>query len=75
MKSFREPLSPAETEVMLAFSNKSSIAYPADCIGTKSDIAEALVSLKEKGFVKNKAPYKLTNKGKVLLKELLSSNS
>ncbi len=60
---------------MLSFTSSDSIAYPTDCVSSKSDIANALVSLKEKGFVFSKAPYKLTRKGKVVLASLLSSDS
>jgi hypothetical protein len=72
VKGFSTPLTVAEIEVLLSFGDKESIAYPADCSVSKADVAVALVSLKERGLVCNKAPYRLTKRGKEILGELFS---
>ena len=73
MKSFNQ-LNPAETEVLLAFGVNDSIAYPVDCLTDSSDIAQALITLKNKGLIFGKAPYKLTKKGRQALNSLRSNS-
>lgn len=69
MGGFNRP-SDAERSVLLAFAKSNAIAYP-DCDGlSKDDVAAALRSLEQRGLIAGRAPYKLTNKGKRMLKEL-----
>lgn len=73
MKSFSQ-FNGAELEVLRAFGEQTTIAYPADCQSSSEEIAQALVSLKNKGLVHGKAPYKLTKKGRQIV-SLLGSDS
>lgn len=68
-------LTKQEQTVLLAFQHSPSIAYPIDCGLSRQEIANGLTHLKQKNLVTGKAPYQLTKQGKLILAELLRSNT
>lgn len=64
-----DSLKPEEYRILEAFTDNTEIGFPVDCGFDMTETLQILQSLKTKDIISGQAPYKLTKKGKKVVKE------